>query len=183
MVIAKVDATLNDVPDEIQGFPTIKLFPAGSKDSPITYSGARTIKDLAAFVKEQGKYKIDVEVPSDDADAEMPDAEPMGKAAPAASKKASEGKEKVKEATKAAKEAATDATKDAKAKVEVAAEDAKAKVHDTTEKAKATAEKAKATAAKVKDGVKDKVKSKISEAAEAVKTMVADTDDEEHDEL
>ena len=32
VIIAKVDATANDVPDEIQGFPTIKLFPAGKKD-------------------------------------------------------------------------------------------------------------------------------------------------------
>lgn len=60
VVIAKVDATLNDVPDEIQGFPTIKLYPAGGKDAPITYSGSRTIEDLAAFVKENGKYKADV---------------------------------------------------------------------------------------------------------------------------
>ncbi|KAF7548564.1 hypothetical protein G7046_g8627 [Stylonectria norvegica] len=60
VVIAKVDATANDVPDEIQGFPTIKLFPAGSKDSPITYSGSRTIEDLIEFVKENGKHKADI---------------------------------------------------------------------------------------------------------------------------
>ncbi|KAH7133524.1 disulfide-isomerase [Dactylonectria macrodidyma] len=60
VVIAKVDATLNDVPDEIQGFPTIKLYPAGGKDAPITYSGSRTIEDLAEFIKENGKYKADI---------------------------------------------------------------------------------------------------------------------------
>lgn len=60
VVIAKVDATLNDVPDEIQGFPTIKLYPAGGKDAPITYSGSRTIEDLANFVKENGKYGADI---------------------------------------------------------------------------------------------------------------------------
>ncbi|OCK73806.1 protein disulfide isomerase [Lepidopterella palustris CBS 459.81] len=59
VTIAKVDATANDVPDEIQGFPTIKLFPAGKKDSPIDYSGSRTIEDLAAFIKENGSHKVD----------------------------------------------------------------------------------------------------------------------------
>ena len=57
VVIAKVDATANDVPDEIQGFPTIKIFPAGSKDSPVTYSGTRTVEDLIEFIAENGKYK------------------------------------------------------------------------------------------------------------------------------
>lgn len=59
VTIAKIDATANDVPDEIQGFPTIKLFPAGSKDSPIDYTGSRTVEDLANFIKENGKHKVD----------------------------------------------------------------------------------------------------------------------------
>lgn len=57
--ITKVDATANDVPDEIQGFPTIKIFPAGKKLEPVTYSGSRTIEDLVAFIKEHGTHKID----------------------------------------------------------------------------------------------------------------------------
>ncbi|KAK4239831.1 protein disulfide-isomerase [Achaetomium macrosporum] len=57
VVIAKVDATANDVPDEIQGFPTIKLYPAGAKDKPVTYSGSRTVEDLIKFISENGKYK------------------------------------------------------------------------------------------------------------------------------
>ncbi|KAI0107518.1 protein disulfide-isomerase [Nemania sp. FL0031] len=61
IVIAKVDATANDVPDEIRGFPTIKLYPAGSKGEPVTYSGSRTVEDLISFVKENGKYKAEVE--------------------------------------------------------------------------------------------------------------------------
>lgn len=71
VTIAKVDATLNDVPDEIAGFPTIKLFPAGAanKAKPIDYSGSRTIEDLAKFVKENGSFKIDVY----DGDVEMTD--------------------------------------------------------------------------------------------------------------
>ncbi|KAK3300963.1 protein disulfide-isomerase precursor [Chaetomium fimeti] len=60
VVIAKVDATANDVPDEIQGFPTIKLYPAGAKEEAVTYSGSRTIEDLIKFVAENGKYKASV---------------------------------------------------------------------------------------------------------------------------
>jgi len=60
VVIAKVDATANDVPDEIQGFPTIKLFPAGAKDQAVTYSGSRTVEDLIKFIAENGKYKASV---------------------------------------------------------------------------------------------------------------------------
>jgi len=59
VTIAKVDATANDVPEEIQGFPTIKLFPAGSKDSPVDYSGSRTIEDLANFIRDNGKHGVD----------------------------------------------------------------------------------------------------------------------------
>jgi protein disulfide-isomerase A1 len=59
VIIAKVDATANDVPDDVQGFPTIKLYAAGKKDSPVLYSGARTVEDLAQFVKENGKYAVD----------------------------------------------------------------------------------------------------------------------------
>lgn len=115
ITIAKVDATANDVPDEISGFPTIKLFPAGSKDSPITYSGSRTIEDLANFIKENGKYKVDVYEGKKDNETEeggdipMPDAEEMGKAAEAATEKV---KEKASEATEAAKTAMGDSDHD-----------------------------------------------------------------------
>ena len=54
VTIAKVDATANDVPDEIQGFPTIKLFASGKKDAPIDYSGSRTVEDLIKFI--QGEW-------------------------------------------------------------------------------------------------------------------------------
>ncbi|OIW35139.1 protein disulfide-isomerase precursor [Coniochaeta ligniaria NRRL 30616] len=60
VVIAKVDATANDVPDEIQGFPTIKLYPAGAKDEAVTYQGSRTVEDLIKFIAENGKYKASV---------------------------------------------------------------------------------------------------------------------------
>lgn len=59
MTVAKIDATANDVPDSITGFPTIKLYPAGAKDSPVEYAGSRTVEDLVSFIKENGKYKVD----------------------------------------------------------------------------------------------------------------------------
>ncbi len=129
VVIAKIDATANDVPDEIAGFPTIKLYPAGAKESPIEYSGSRTIEDLANFVRDSGKYKIDAWVAEDDTVMEDASAgagqETMAKAAPAA------------------------------------------------------------TVSEEVEGVKEKVKSKISEAAQAAKTVVGDSDEDlgEHDEL
>lgn len=111
VVIAKVDATLNDVPDEIQGFPTIKLYKAGSKDAPVDYSGARTVEDLANFVRDNGSHGVDV---SDAiaADAEDVDTEGMPQQAAAATE-AAEGvaekvKEKVKEAGEAVKQAVLD---------------------------------------------------------------------------
>jgi len=69
VVIAKVDATANDVPDEVQGFPTIKMYPAGAKDKAITYSGARTVEDLIKFIAENGKYKAEVAVEAEEASA------------------------------------------------------------------------------------------------------------------
>lgn len=59
VTVAKIDATANDVPDAIQGFPTIKLYPAGSKGSPVEYSGSRTVEDLAKFIKAHGKHQVD----------------------------------------------------------------------------------------------------------------------------
>lgn len=109
VTIAKVDATANDVPDEIQGFPTIKLFPAGAKSEPITYSGSRTAEDLAAFVKENGKYKVDAYEGKNETDDETPLAEGMGEAARAATQVAKESiQSAASEAMEAAKSAAAD---------------------------------------------------------------------------
>ncbi|KAK0515254.1 hypothetical protein JMJ35_002633 [Cladonia borealis] len=107
VTVAKVDATANDVPDEIQGFPTIKLFPAGGKDEPITYSGSRTIEDLAEFIKENGKYKVDAyegQNETDEAES-APLPEGMGEAAKAATEVV---KSAASEATEAVKTAAVD---------------------------------------------------------------------------
>jgi protein disulfide-isomerase A1 len=50
LVIAKVDVTSNDVPEQIEGFPTLILYKKGSKGSPVKYNGDRTLQDLRKFL-------------------------------------------------------------------------------------------------------------------------------------
>jgi protein disulfide-isomerase A1 len=52
IVIAKIDATANDVPPQlnIRGFPTILFFPSGNKDTPVEYQGSRQLDDLKSFL-------------------------------------------------------------------------------------------------------------------------------------
>jgi protein disulfide-isomerase A1 len=104
VVIAKVDATANDVPVEIQGFPTIKLFKAGSKDSPVDYSGSRTVKDLAEFIKENGSFGIEVTIPEEEAEKPKEEVETEGMVhqAAAATEAVEEAAGKVAEAVKEA---------------------------------------------------------------------------------
>ena len=90
VVIAKVDATANDVPDDIQGFPTIKMYAAGKKDTPVTYSGARTVEDLAKFIKESGTHGVE---PS----KKDKDAAPAADEAPKEEKKEEKKEEEKKE--------------------------------------------------------------------------------------
>lgn len=116
VTIAKVDATANDVPDEISGFPTIKLFAAGAKSSPIEYNGDRTIEDIAKFVKENGKFKIDVYADKGKSAGQvvMDAGESMGHAAPAATEVV---KESAAEATEKATEKAKETGEGAASKV------------------------------------------------------------------
>jgi protein disulfide-isomerase A1 len=55
VVIAKMDATENDLPPnagiDIQGFPTLKLIKAGSNEV-VDYDGDRTFDDMVKFLKE-----------------------------------------------------------------------------------------------------------------------------------
>lgn len=75
VVVAKVDHTANDVPDDIMGYPTIKLYPAGKKDDPIEFDGARTLEGLADFIKENGKHKVDALAAKKKDDKKKADAE------------------------------------------------------------------------------------------------------------
>jgi protein disulfide-isomerase A1 len=55
IVIAKIDATANEIEDiKVQGFPTIKLFPAGSK-KVVDYNGERTLEGFTKFLESGGK--------------------------------------------------------------------------------------------------------------------------------
>jgi protein disulfide-isomerase A1 len=50
VVIAKVDATENDVPAEIEGFPTLIFYPTNNKKG-VPYEGERSKEALSAFIK------------------------------------------------------------------------------------------------------------------------------------
>ena len=56
IVIAKMDATENDfpvgTPFKVQGFPTIKFYPAADKLNPQDYEGGRDLQDFLRFLKE-----------------------------------------------------------------------------------------------------------------------------------
>jgi len=53
VVIAKMDATSNDAPEDlsINGFPSIKFWKAGASRVPIDYDGERTVKGFRKFLK------------------------------------------------------------------------------------------------------------------------------------
>jgi len=60
IVIAKMDATANAVPEgiSVRGFPTLFFFPAGDK-TPVPYNGNRELDDLVSFIVEYARQPID----------------------------------------------------------------------------------------------------------------------------
>lgn len=54
VVIAKMDATANDVPPlfHVRGFPTLYWLPKNAKQNPVPYSGGREVKDFIKFIAE-----------------------------------------------------------------------------------------------------------------------------------
>lgn len=54
VVIAKVDATENDTPAKISGFPTLILYPGGDKTNPINYDGERNTQAMYDWILEHG---------------------------------------------------------------------------------------------------------------------------------
>uniref|UniRef100_A0A3Q3EI53 Protein disulfide-isomerase n=1 Tax=Labrus bergylta TaxID=56723 RepID=A0A3Q3EI53_9LABR len=63
IVIAKMDATANDVPSpyEVSGFPTMYFAPAGSKTSPKKYEGGREVSDFINYLKREATNPLVVE--------------------------------------------------------------------------------------------------------------------------
>jgi protein disulfide-isomerase A1 len=75
VVIAKMDATANELEDiKIQSFPTIKLFPKDS-DEVVDYQGERTLDALSKFVdsngKEAGKLSEETSEQTEEGDEEL----------------------------------------------------------------------------------------------------------------
>ena len=71
IVIAKMDATANDLPADaaftIQGFPTLKLVKAGT-NQVVDYEGDRTLPSMAAFLKKNAVHGSEVEVAAEGAE-------------------------------------------------------------------------------------------------------------------
>lgn len=60
VVIAKIDATANEVEGvRIESFPTLKFFSKGSGEM-LDYEGGRTLQDFADYIKEQTGVALDV---------------------------------------------------------------------------------------------------------------------------
>jgi len=51
IVIAKVDATANDTPADVSGFPTLIFYPSNDKKNPVTYNGERTAEAIGAWIR------------------------------------------------------------------------------------------------------------------------------------
>uniref|UniRef100_A0A8C1PJZ9 Protein disulfide-isomerase n=1 Tax=Cyprinus carpio TaxID=7962 RepID=A0A8C1PJZ9_CYPCA len=60
IVIAKMDATANDVPSqyEVRGFPTIYFSPAGQKQNPKKYEGGREVSDFISYLKREATNTV-----------------------------------------------------------------------------------------------------------------------------
>jgi protein disulfide-isomerase A1 len=73
LIIAKMDATANDIPPsagfDIEGFPTIKLVKANTNEV-VDYEGDRTEEAFIAFLKEHATHKIELEDVKEEAEKE-----------------------------------------------------------------------------------------------------------------
>ncbi|KAF4652419.1 hypothetical protein FOL46_009738 [Perkinsus olseni] len=56
--IVKVDATQNELPLRVDAFPTIMLYPAGRKQSPVYFHGRRTVDHFIQFLKDNAVHEI-----------------------------------------------------------------------------------------------------------------------------
>ncbi|KAL7852858.1 hypothetical protein SRHO_G00186430 [Serrasalmus rhombeus] len=69
IIIANMDATANEVEDvSVQGFPTLKYFPAGSERKVVDYNGKRDLETLSKFLDNGGVLPEEKEDDDDDDD-------------------------------------------------------------------------------------------------------------------
>jgi len=60
-VIAKVDATANDVDHpnvHVKGFPTILFFAANAKSNPVSSDGGRDLQSLVSYVEKHATVDL-----------------------------------------------------------------------------------------------------------------------------
>lgn len=60
VVLAKLDATANDVPPsfDVRGFPTLYWLPKDSKDSPVRYEGGREVNDFIDYISKHATNEL-----------------------------------------------------------------------------------------------------------------------------
>ncbi|XP_055836801.1 protein disulfide-isomerase A3 [Episyrphus balteatus] len=60
VVIAKMDATANDVPPEfnVRGFPTLFWLPKDSKDTPVAYNEGREVNDFLKYIAKHATSEL-----------------------------------------------------------------------------------------------------------------------------
>lgn len=64
LIIAKMDSTANETDKvSIQGFPTIKFWPAGNKDRPMEFEGERTVEGFIEYLTKNSANPL---IPKDD---------------------------------------------------------------------------------------------------------------------
>lgn len=82
VIVAEIDHTLNDVDGvEIEGYPTLVLFPADGSD-PIYFDQERSLEAMASFIKEKGSLKIDAFGGEEDDEEDTPVAESTAESTP-----------------------------------------------------------------------------------------------------
>merc|ERR1712072_82472 len=60
ILVAKVNAEANEIEDvQVDGFPTIKLWPAGKKHEPVDYQGERTTEAILSWLQGEVSHKIE----------------------------------------------------------------------------------------------------------------------------